>query len=228
MIGALAGVVTRPRAVFAELARRPRWAPAWLVLLTLWAVCGGWLLSTPVGRQALVDERVRAVESFGGTVTDAEYAALQADPPWWVYFTSGGRLLLTPGITLVVALALWAAARLDGAAATWSWALAVAVHASVVLLIGQIVATPLHYVRESLTSPLNAASVLPLMEDGTVPARFFGVLDLFAVWWGGVLAVGLSVRTGRRPLRYVVPIALLFVAFAAGLAAIGAVMRGGS
>ena len=42
------------------------------------AVCGGLLLSTPVGRQALVDERVRVIEALGGRVDDAAYAALQA------------------------------------------------------------------------------------------------------------------------------------------------------
>ena len=66
-----------------------------------------------------------------------------------------------------------------------SQALAIVVHATVVLLIGQVIVTPLHYVRESLTSPLNLAAVLPLMDDGTLPARFFGSLDIFVLWWCG-------------------------------------------
>ena len=97
-------------------------------------------------------------------------------------------------------------------------ALAIVVHASVVLLLGQLIATPLHYVRESLTSPLNLAAVLPLMEDGTAPARFFGSLDLFALWWAGLLAIGLSVLTRRRTMRYVWSIAGVYLAFAAVVA----------
>ena len=44
--------------------------------------------------KALVDERVRQVEAFGGRIDDAAYAALQRPRPWLTYFTSGGRLLL--------------------------------------------------------------------------------------------------------------------------------------
>ena len=226
MIRRIAGVVTRPRASLAELVERQTWAATWLFILIVWAICGGWLLSTEVGQQALVDERVRIIESFGGTVSDSHYAALLARPPWWVYFISGGRLLLTPEVTLLVAFALWAVARFEGAPATFVQGLTVAVHATLVLLIGQIVATPLHYVRESLTSPLNMAAILPLMEEGTAPARFFGSLDLFAVWWAGVLAVGLSVLTRRRTGRYGLLMTALLVTFATVMTAIMAVMSG--
>ena len=86
----------------------------------------------------------------------------------------------------------------------FSQALAIVVHASVVLLVGQVIATPLHYVRESLTSPLNLAAVLPLMQDGTAPTRFAGTLDLFALWWAVLL--GIVVLTYKLapplPMRY--------------------------
>lgn len=227
MIRRIAGVLIRPRATLAALIKQPTWVATWLLILIIWAICGAWLLTTDVGPQALVDERVRVVESLGGTITDGEYAALLAGPPWWVYFTSGGRLLLTPVVTLLIAVAWWAAARFEGAAVTGSQAMAVAVHASIVLLIGQLIATPIHYVRESLTSPLNLAAVLPLMEEGTAPARFFGTLDLFAIWFACVLAVGLSVLTSRPTARYLVPLAGLYAGFAALMAVI-IVARGGT
>jgi hypothetical protein len=84
--------------------------------------------------------------------------------------------------------------------------------------VGQLIATPLHYVRESLTSPLNLAAVLPLMEAGTAPTRFAGTLDLFALWWAVLLAMGLSVLTGRQTSRYLWSIAALYVVFAAVVA----------
>jgi hypothetical protein len=192
----------------------------------VWAVCGGWLLYSDVGQQALVDERVRVIESFGGAVSDADYAALQAAPPWWVYFTSGGRLLLLPPTTLGVAAMLVISARAAGTRATLGQGLALAVHASVPLLIGQIAATPINYVRESLTSPLNLAAVLPLMEAGTLPARFFGTIDLFAMWWAGLLALGLSVLTGRRASHYEWRLAALFLVVAAVSATLSVAMGG--
>jgi hypothetical protein len=226
VIRRIAGILTRPRATLTALGQRPVWAGTWVFILGTWAACGGWLLSTDIGRQALVDEQVRVVESVGGIVTDEAYAAMLARPPWWVYFTSGGRLLLTPPATLLVAAALWLVGRMEGAAATWRHALAVAVHASIVLLLAQLIATPLHYVRESLTSPINMAAILPLMEEGTVPARFFGSIDLFAVWWATLLAIGLSVLTRQRVTRYAMPLAAIFAAFAAVVAAVTAVLGG--
>ena len=46
-------------------------------------------------------------------------------------------------------------------------ALAIAVHATVVLAVQQIVATPLHYVQESLTSPTSVAGLLRVFDEGT-------------------------------------------------------------
>jgi hypothetical protein len=216
----------RPRVTLAGVVAEPTWLATWSVILIIWAICGGWLLSSDVGRQALVDERVRVVESLGGVVTDADYAAMQANPPWWVYFTSGGRLLLFPLTTIAVAACVLVAARWAKVRATLTQALAVSVHTSVPLVLGQIVATPLHYVRESLTSPLNLAAVLPLMEAGTPQARFFGTMDLFAMWWAGLLALGLSALTGQQARRYAWRLAALFLVFAAVSATVTVALGG--
>jgi len=224
VIRRLVGVLWRPRTILAALVERPAWVGAWAFILIIWAALGGWLLSTDIGRQALIDERVRVVEAFGGAVSDDQYRSLLAQPPWWVYGTSGGRFLLNPVLTLAAAAGLWIVARAEQTPARFSQALSIVVHASVVLLLGQLVATPLHYIRESLTSPLNLAAVLPLMEDGTAPTRFAGSLDLFALWWAVLLAMGLSVLTGRQTMRYLWGIAAiygLFAAVVAGLTAVG-------
>lgn len=226
MIRRIAGVVIHPRATLAELAARPAWVATWAFILITWALLGGWLVASEIGQQALIDERVRVLEAFGGTVSDAEYRELQSRPPNWVYLTSGGRLLLTPPVTLLVAVACWAAARLEGGAATLTQALSLVVHASVVLLLGQIIATPLHYVRESLTSPLNLTAVLPFMEEGTFRARLFGTLDLFAIWWAALIALGLSILTGRRIGRYLTVLTLVFLGFGGVVAALIAALGG--
>lgn len=226
MIRHLAGVIVRPRATLAEVVQTPTWIAVWFFILAVWAMAGLWLLSTDVGQQALVDERVRLTEMLGGTVSDDEYAALQANLPWVVYLTSGGRVLLNPLVTLGVALALWLLARRDAARVSLNQVLALVVHASVILLLGQLVATPLHYLRESLTSPLTLATIVPGVEAGTAAARFFGAVDLFALWWAGVLAVGLSALTGRPAARYAWPVAAVFFGFAALAAAVIVVFGG--
>ena len=226
VIRRIAGMVVRPRATLAEVVQAPAWLTIWAVVLLVWLVGGGALLSTDVGKLALVDERVRAVEAFGGRVSDGEYAAMLVTPPWWVYLVSGSRTLLTPPVTVLSALVVLFVARADGVRATFAQAMAIAVYATVVLVLGQVFATPQHYIRESLTTPLTLAAILPLIEEGSIAARFFGTIDVFALWWMGLLALGLSVLTGRRLGRYLWPLLALYVSLAVVLAAMLAVMGG--
>ncbi len=221
------GVLWHPRTTMTEVVRRPVFVTTWVVVLVVLAACAFALLSTAVGRQALVDERVRVIEALGGRVDDAAYGALQANPPSLMYLTSGGRLLLTPEITLLVAVGLMALAALDGVAVRYGVALAVTVHASVVLALQQVVATPLHFIRESLTSPTTLAGLLPMLEEGSLPARWLGAIDLFGVWWVWLLALGLAAATGRPVRRYLVRLLVAYVGVAALVAAVFAVFGSG-
>jgi len=217
-----------------EVVRNPAFITTWVLLLLAVVVCGGWLISTPVGRQALVDERVRVTEALGNRVDDAAYAQLQAEPPVSVYWTSGGRLLLTPPVTLLVAAGLMVLARLDGAKVGYVTALAIAVHATVILAVQQIVATPMHYLSESLTSPTNVAGILRVFDEGTLPARLFGTIDVFGLWWMWVLSLGLAAAVAtaggpersRRARRYAVRLLAVYVGIAAVVAAVFAVLGG--
>jgi len=220
------GVLVRPRATMSEVVRDPAFITTWIVILLAVTICGGLLLSTPVGRQALVDERVRVTEALGRRVDDAEYARLQANPPLAVYLTSGGRLLVTPPVTIVVALGLLVLARLNGARIPFATALAVAVHATVVLGLQQIVATPLHYAAESLSSPTNVAGLLRVFDEGTWGARLFGTIDVFGLWWMWLLSLGLAAATSQPARRYFWRLSAVYVGVAALVAAVFAVLGG--
>jgi Yip1 domain len=221
------GVLVHPRATMAEVVRHPGFISTWVVVLLAVVASGGLLLSTPVGRQALVDERVRVTEALGRRVDDALYARLQANPPYSVYLTSGGRLLLMPPVTILVAAGLFVLARLDGAAMTFATAMAIAVHATVVLALQQIVATPLHYVQEALSSPTNVAGLMRVFDEGTWPARLFGTIDVFGLWWLWLLSVGLAAAAGKPARRYAVRLLAVYVGVAAIVAAVFAVMDRG-
>jgi len=221
------GVLLHPRSTMAEVVRHPAFITTWVVILLAVAVCGGLLLSTPVGQQSLVDERVRVTEAVGGRVNDAEYARLQANPPLTVYLTSGGRLLLTPPVTILVAAGLLVLGRLDGGTLSFVTALAIAVHATVVLAVQQLIATPVHYAYESLTSPTNLASILRVFDEGTWPARLFGTIDVFGLWWMWLLSLGLAAATARPARRYLWRLLAVYVGVAALVAAVFAVLGGG-
>ena len=232
------GVLVHPRATMAEVVRHPAFITTWTVVLLVVAVCGGLLLSTPVGQQALVDERVRVTEAIGGRVDDATYDGLQNDPPVSIYLTSGGRLLVTPPVTVAVALGLMVLARLDrDVEAAWTsgigrvtfvTALAIVVHATVVLAVQQVVFTPLHYAYESLTSPTNVAGLLRLFDEGSWPQRLLGAVDVFGLWWMWLLAVGVAAATGRPARRYVWKLLAVYVGVAMIVAAVFAVLGGGT
>ena len=224
------GVLVHPRATMAEVARHPAFITTWTVVLLVVAVCGGLLLSTPVGQQALVDERVRVTEAVGGRVDDATYNGLQNDPPVSIYLTSGGRLLVTPPVTVAVALGLMVLARLDrggGERVTFVTALAIVVHATVVLAVQQVVFTPLHYAYESLTSPTNLAGLLRLFDEGSWPQQLLGAVDVFGLWWMWLLSVGVAAATGRPARRYVWKLLAVYVGVAMIVAAVFAVLGGG-
>jgi hypothetical protein len=210
-----------------EVVRNPAFMTTWVVVLLAVVVCGGWLISTPVGKQALVDERVRVTEALGQRVDDAAYARLQADPPVSIYWTSGGRLLLTPPLTLLIAAGLVVLARLDGVQVRYVTALAIAVHATVVLAVQQVVATPVHYLFESLTSPTNLAGIIRVFDEGSIPARLFGTIDIFGLWWMWLLSLGLAAVAGRPARRYAVRLLAVYVGVAAVVAAVFAVMGNG-
>lgn len=192
-----AAMLTRPRATLAAATAHRAWVGIWVAGLLVWAAAGGLLLSTPVGQQALVDERVRVIEAFGGEVTDPAYEALQARPPLVAYLTSGGRLWLLPPVTLAVAVGLLALVRARGDGGSFAQMLTIVAHANVVLVVQQLTATPLHYARESLTSISNLAALLPMVEEGTPLALWLGTIDLFGLWWLWLLALGLDLVAGR-------------------------------
>jgi hypothetical protein len=208
--------VVRDRAFFA----------VWAVVLVVVAACGATLLSTAVGRQALVDERVRTTEMIGGRVDDAAYAALLANPPLSAYVTSGGRALLTPPVTLLVALALVGFAAAARARLPFAIALAIVVHATVVLALQQVVTLPAQLVRESLGSPTSLATLVPMVDEGTWLARLLGSIDLFGLWWVVLIAVGVAAATGRSTLHWLARLIAAYLAIAALVAGAVAAFSG--
>jgi len=224
----LAGLLWHPRSTMAEVVQSPAFIPTWVASLAIVGLGGWMLLGSPVGRQALVDERVRAAEALGGRIDDTAYAELQAHPPYAMFLVSGGRVPITPVATCLVAAALVGLAARDGIRLGYRVALAVTVQASVVLVMQQLVAMPMHVVRESLSDPTTLAGLLPLADDGTWASSLLGAVDVFGVWWLWLLALGLGAATGRPARRYFGRLLVAYAAVAAGVATVlAAVGTGG-
>jgi hypothetical protein len=97
-----------------------------------------------------------------------------------------------------------------------------------VLALQQVIATPVHYLFESLTSPSNVAGLLRVFEEGSIGARLFGTIDVFGLWWTWLLALGLSAATGEPARRYLWQLLVVYVGIAAVVAAVFAVLGSGT
>jgi hypothetical protein len=177
-----------------------------LLSTLLGAAAGAALMTTDVGRQALVDQWERTALAFGQPVDDAAYARLEElSARSAVGYALVTSVISGPVLTVVIAGLLLAAFRRrpgpEGAAGrsvTFRQSLAVAAHAGFILALRQVIAAPVGYLRESTASATSLALWFPGLDEASPVARFFGAIDLFVVWWIVVLAIGTAVLFRRR------------------------------
>ena len=193
------GVIYAPRATFESLAAAPRWGDVVVLTFLVTALSSAFLFETETGRLALLDQWERTALAFGQPVGDSEYASLsRASDNGTVYAIAGA---FTSGPLLAVALSgiLFAVfRRIPSGSLRFRQVLAIVVHAGVILTLRQVVAAPLAYARETLASPTTLNLFFAGLNEMSPLARFFGVVDLFVIWWIAVLAIGMSVLC-RRP-----------------------------
>jgi hypothetical protein len=196
----VAGVITSPRTTFADVVANPRWAGVLLLTTLVTFACSAALLRTQVGQVALVDQWERTGIAFGASVGDAEYARLRELSRYGVAYAALTSLIsgpvMTVGLTAVLTLAVGGSRR----GISFRQALAVTAHAGIILMLRQVVTTPLNYVSETLASPTTLNRLAGALNESSPAARFLSALDLFVIWWIVVLAVGLAVAT-HRPIR---------------------------
>ncbi len=65
LVARIFGVLLAPRATYADVAARPRWLGVLAVVLLVMATGSIILFSTDVGKEALLDQQVTTMESFG-------------------------------------------------------------------------------------------------------------------------------------------------------------------
>ena len=178
------GVLTSPRATYADVAAHPRWFGALIVVLATTIAASSVLLSTEVGQRAVIDQQLQGVEAFGRTITDAQFQQMERTAPYFVYFAAFFQIVFMPLVALAVAgiaIAIFNGAL--GADASFRQVFAVVVFSGVVTAVRALFATPLNYARESLSSPTTLTAIVPFFEDNTFPGRLLGSIDLFLIWW---------------------------------------------
>jgi hypothetical protein len=206
------GVLRRPRATFVDVAAAPRWAGL-LAAMTIAAAAGNaTLMNTEVGRQALVDQWERTTLAFGQPVDDARYARFQELSDYGPLYGTISAVVNLPVVVLLAAVLLHIVLN-RGAQVPFGTVLAVVTHSSVILALRQVVAAPIAYARETTASATSVGVWFPGLDEAAPLARFLGLMDLFAIWWAVVLAIGVSVLYRRSATR----LAAVFVGVFAGL-----------
>src|SRR5262245_35417206 len=90
------GILASPGAAYADVARKPRIVAALAVILTITVGATFLFMSTEVGKQALLEQQVRSLESFGRTVTDQQYQRFEQMGRIAPYFAAAGQLVSLP------------------------------------------------------------------------------------------------------------------------------------
>jgi hypothetical protein len=212
LLSRVIGMLISPRATFQWVVAHPTWLPMVLFTAGFAAVAMGAFLSTEAGQQAYVDQSVSSLESWGRTVDDEGYAAIERQAALSRYINPAAILVISPIMTALIAVLLYGlCSALYGGTATYKQMLAVVAHSGAITVVQQLFSMPLNYARQSLSSPTNLSVFFPMLEEDSVLSALLGSIDLFIVWWVLVLAVGLSVLY-KRPTRSTATV--LFVVYA--------------
>jgi hypothetical protein len=184
-------------------------------------------MSTEVGKQAMLDQQVRAMESFGVKLTDAQYDRMEQSARFAPYTGAIGQVVVLTIAALVIsgfALAIFNAVL--GGDATFKQVFATVAHSGVVITLSQLFGLPLAYARETLSSATNLAVFLPFLDESSFLARFLGSIDLFQIWWISTLAIGFGVLYRRRTGPIATTMFVIYGALALVIAAIRTALSG--
>jgi hypothetical protein len=221
-----AGVIRRPRATLAAVTVNPRWVALLAAATLAAAAANAAVLSTEVGRQALVDQWERTALAFGQEVDDARYAEFQQWSTRGAFYGVAAALVNVPVAALAAAAAVYGVFGRRDRSVRFGIVVAVTAHTGVILALRLIAGAAATYVRETTASATSLGIWFPALDESSPVARLLGLIDLFAIWWVVVLAIGVSVLYGRRTAPVAAGLTGVYVGVAAALALIMAAMGG--
>ena len=223
----VAGVVCAPRTTFTRVIESPRWLGVLALTTAVTFVSSAALFATETGRLALVDQWERTAVAFGQPVDDARYATFHRASEQGAAYAALTALATGPLLLFGTSILLFAvfSGMLHGKA-QFRQVIAITAYAGVILALRHVIAAPLDYVRETLASPATANVLFTSLDEASPLARFFGVIDLFVVWWASALAIGIALLYRRRARTLVFGFIGAYLALAGLLALVMAATGG--
>lgn len=222
LVARVVGIVTAPRETFEDVAARPTWLGMLVLTTVLTAVLVGGFMATPVGQQAFIDKAQQG-GPFGGTPSAEQMKATERMAAYMPYVYSVAILVVSPLFTALMAgIAFAVFGAFGGGQATYKQAFSVFTHAGVIGVLGQLVVTPVNYLRETVESPMNLAVFFPMLDSGGFLAKVLGSVELFRVWWVMALSIGLAVIYRKKTRSIAIGLFALYAIIAVAIAAISA------
>jgi len=223
----LLGVIFTPRAAYADVAARPAWLGAMLVVLLLTGGSTFGFLSTEIGKNAMLDQQRQTMESFGVKLNEQAMQRMEEGAARAPYFAVVSQAVFLPVAALVIAgIALAVFNAILGGDARFKQVYAIVVYSGVILALGAIFVLPLDYARETMSSPTTLSVFLPFLEENSFLARFLGSIDLIRVWWFVSLSIGLAVLYRKRTGPIAVTLLVVYAVIALVVAAIQSALSG--
>jgi hypothetical protein len=199
LVARFIGVVTSPRETFASVVATPRWFGILALTTIIIALFTALPMTTEAGRQAAIDQQVTQMQSFGMTVSDQVYEALEKGAGRLPYTTGISVLIVSPIIALIIAGILFAIFNAAmGGEASFKQVFTVLGHAGSVSALGTIFSGIINYFRGTTGSAANLGVLLPMLPENSFAGRLLGMVDIFLIWYIVVLAIGLAVLYRRR------------------------------
>jgi hypothetical protein len=223
----IVGVIFAPKAAYADVAVRPRWLGAMLVVLLVTGGSTFAFLSTEIGKNAMLDQQRQTMESFGVKLNEQAIQRMEEGAARAPYFGAIGQAVFLPVAALAIAgIALAVFNAVLGGDAKFKQVFAIVVHSGVILALGAVFVLPLDYARETLSSPATLSVFLPFLEENSFVARFLGSIDLVRVWWFVSLSIGLGVLYRKRTGPIAVTLLTVYAAIALVIAVIQSAVSG--
>jgi Yip1 domain len=224
----IAGVVFAPRATYAAVAARPRALGVLLFVLVVGAAATYAFLSTEVGQNAVLDQQIETMKSFGMTVTQPTIDRLEQAADRQRYIAPAAQAVFLPLAAAIVAgLALAVFNAIMGGDASYRQVFAIVAHSGVLITVQQLFGLPLAYAREKMTGATNLAVFAPFLDDTSFAARLLGSIDLFILWWLVSLAIGLGVLYKKRTTPIATSLISVYVVIGVVIAAVKTALSAG-
>jgi hypothetical protein len=216
------GVIVSPRETYADIAARPRVLGALAAVVLLVVIAQAGFMMTEVGKDALFDQQIRTMESFGVRVTDQMYEGMELGLQWAAYTSAVFTLVFFPIMFAIVAgIIMGVFSAMLGGDASFKQVYAIVVYSAFLMVLQQVFIVPLNYARQSMSSPTNLAVFFPFLDETSFIAMLLGGIDLFFIW----LIVNQAIGVGVLYKRKTAPIAMTMLGIYASIVLIIAGVR---